>query len=430
MIGDYTLKVKYRPKLLVVSPVVPYPLDMACKVRILNILKATNLQFEITFLSYCDQKYISRNEKILNPSCSRIILLPVRSRKNLATRALHKAISNLVYFTAGIPPEQYYSSILNLSPKRMQNALGSSSFDLVLFEYWFASGSVERFRKAGVHCILDMHDIMWQKRVTSNNSNPVGILGKNYQNFLNSRYRLVEEATWQHFDNIITINFAEEEYVRERLSSEISIITAGTGVDLDEWPYCWSPASPPRIVFYGSLSGKENEMAALRCANKIMPLVWSKVPNAELWLIGANPSNNLRKLDTNYRIKVTGFVEMVQDVLSTATVMLCPLKGRYGFRSRLIEAMALGVPLSVTTDAVYGMGLEDGRGIYILDSDAEIASKSVKLLQNPGLAFEQSILAREQVERKFSFEATYGRIVSSLISFINERSGTIPKSIS
>jgi len=189
-------------------------------------------------------------------------------------------------------------------------------------------------------------------------------------------------------------------------------------VDLNEWPYCWAPAAPPRIVFYGSLSGKENEAAALRCANRIMPLVWSKVPDAELWLVGANPTGSLRALQTNPRIKVTGFVEQVQDMLSKATVMLCPLKGKYGFRSRLIEAMALGVPLGVTPDAVYGMGLEEGKGITVHDSDDTTAGAAIALLNSPDMAKEQSLLARKQVEQKFSFEKTYGRIVSFLLSCI------------
>ena len=186
--------------------------------------------------------------------------------------------------------------------------------------------------------------------------------------------------------------------------------------------YCWAPATPSRIVFYGALSGKENEMAALRCANRIMPLIWARVPDAELWLVGANPTKSLRYLQTNSHIKVTGFVDQVQDVLSKATVMLCPLKGKYGFRSRLIEAMALGVPLCVTSDAVYGMGLEDGKGITVHDSDDATADAVIVLLNSPDMAKEQSLLARKQVEEKFSFEETYGRIVSFLLSCASNRS--------
>jgi glycosyltransferase involved in cell wall biosynthesis len=406
------------PKLLMVSPAAPFPLNMASKVRILNILKAASRKFDVTFLTVCDPRDMPENEKYLGSICSHTVLLPPRNRKNLAARVGHKGLSKLACFATGMPSEFYYSSILNLSSERVWNVLNGSSFDVVLLEYWFAAKSVEYFRKMGVPCVLDMHDILWRKRITSRNPNVSNILGTTYRNFLDKRYRMLEEATWQRFDHLIAINIAEGEYVKEKFDSNVSMITAGTGVDLNEWPYCWDPAVPPRIVFYGSLSGKENEIAALRCANQIMPLIWSKAPDAELWLIGANPTGSLRALQTNPRIKVTGFVDQVQDVLSSAAVMLCPLKGRYGFRSRLIEAMALGVPLSVTSDAVYGMGLEDGKGITVHDSDVDIANASVKLLQNPDLASAQSVLARKQVEEKFSFDATYGKIVSFLLACV------------
>ena len=272
------------------------------RVLILNILKAASRKFDVTFLTVCDYRDMLENEESLG-SCSHTILLPPRNRKNLAARVVHMVLSGLACFATGMPSEFYYSSILNLSPERIRNVLNGSSFNVVLFEYWFATKSLEYFRKIGVPYILDMHDVLWRKRITSRNHNASNILGKKYRDFLDARYRLLEEATWQRFDHLIAINHEEALYVSEKMNSNISMITAGTGVNLNEWPYCWAPATPPRIVFYGSLSGKENEAAALRCANRIMPLIWSKTPNAELWLVGANPTSCLLALQTNLRIK-------------------------------------------------------------------------------------------------------------------------------
>jgi len=268
-----------------------------------------------------------------------------------------------------------------------------------------------------------MHDILWKKLATSDRFDSCNGSKNNHVKFLARRYRKFEETSWQRFDNLIAINHEETLYVRGKVNPNVSMITAGTGVDLNEWPYCWEPVNPPRIVFYGSLSGKENEIAALRCVNCIMPLIWSKSPDAELWLVGANPTDSLLAFQANPRIKLTGFVDNVQPVLSKATVMLCPFKGRYGFRSRLIEAMALGVPLCVTSDAVYGMGLADGKGIVIHDNDDAIANAFIALLNSPDMAKEQSRLARKQVEEKFSFEATYKKIVTYIHSCIRNRKG-------
>jgi len=406
------------PKLLMVAPSVLLPLDMASKVRIQNILKVAAEKFNVTFLSACERNEISNNGEYLKSiGVDHTIFLPSRNQENITSRYLYGGLSILAKYLVGMPSHLFYSGLINLTPKRVADSLQDKHFDVVLFEYWFSTPSVNYFKKLSIPCVLDVHDILWTK-ITSDNSNPYNLLKNIHTKFLAGRYRKLEEASWQRFDHIIAINHKEAVCVRERMKSNVSMITAGTGVDLNEWPYCWAPAAPPRIVFYGSLSGKENEAAALRCANRIMPLVWSKVPDAELWLVGANPTGSLRALQTNPRIKVTGFVEQVQDMLSKATVMLCPLKGKYGFRSRLIEAMALGVPLGVTPDAVYGMGLEEGKGITVHDSDDTTAGAAIALLNSPDMAKEQSLLARKQVEQKFSFEKTYGRIVSFLLSCI------------
>ena len=411
------------PRLLIIAPSVLLPLDMASKVRILNILKAAVEKFDVTFLSRCDRNDMSNNDEFLKSiGVNNTILLPSRNRENFASRYLYGGLSILAKYIVGMPSHLFYSGLINLSSKRVADSLKGKHFDVVLFEYWFSTPSVSYFKKLGIPCVLDMHDILWTK-ITSDNSNPYNLLKNIHTRFLAGRYRNFEEASWQCFDHLVAINHEEAVYVREKMNSNVSMITAGTGVDLSQWPYCWEPATPSRIVFYGSLSGKENEIAALRCAKGIMPLVWNRAPDAKLWLVGANPTGSLLALQTNPRIKVTGFVDRVQDVLSSAAVMLCPLKGKYGFRSRLIEAMALGVPLGVTSDAVYGMGLEDGKGITVHDSDDAIADAVIALLSSPDMAKKQSLLARKQVEEKFSFEATYGKIVSYIHSCIRNRKG-------
>lgn len=404
------------PKLLVISPVANlFPLDMGCKVRILNTLRAAREKFEVTFVSACDSKDIPANQRVLESICSRTILLPRRYRENLLSRVSYWVRCNLAYYLAGVP-KMYYSNRANLSPKRVKNALVNSSFDIVLFEYWLSARSVGCFKAKGIPCVLDIHDILWNWQESGQNYNSGSMLGKNHQRFLNWRYRCFEKATWRRFNHIISMNTVENQYLRQELSGNIFFENIGMGVDFKQWPYSWKPAKPARIIFYGSLSGRQNERAALRCANQIMPLVWSKTPDVQLWLVGANPPDSLRALEKKNRVKVTGFIEQVQNVLSQATIILCPLSGKYGFRSRLIESMALGVPIVATSDAVYGMNLENRQGIVINDSDSGAAEEIVKLLTSAKTAKEQSLLARKQVEEKFSFEQTYGKMISFLIS--------------
>ncbi|MCF7908151.1 MAG: glycosyltransferase family 4 protein [Candidatus Omnitrophica bacterium] len=417
-----------RPKLLVISPIANLSLlEMGCRVRIFNILRAAREKFEITFLSTSNQRDILTDKKVLQSLCSRVIILPSCYTKNFITRALHRTLSGLACYLFGIP-KSYYLGSLNLSPKRVKKALDNDEFAIVLFEYWYSAASLSYFKNKGIPCVLDMHDILWQWRAAQIDAigsfNNAGKSrkgpGRLYQKFLIKRYRTIEEKIWRQFSQIISINHVEDEYLRQKIPQNISTLIAGMGVDLAEWPYCWKPAKPQRIIFYGSLSGEQNEQAALRCANRIMPLVWPKVPDAELWLVGARPSNKLQALAGDSRVKITGFIERVQETLASATVMICPLKGTYGFRSRVIEAMALGVPVIATDEAIYGMNLDNERGLIIQNNDQGIAEAVNKFLASAEQAKKQSLFARKQIEEKFSFQDTYGRITSFLVSCLRD----------
>ena len=80
------------------------------------------------------------------------------------------------------------------------------------------------------------------------------------------------------------------------------------------------------------------------------------------------------------RVKVTGFVEEVAPLLASMHAAVVPWIGRYGFRSRVVELMAVGVPVVATPDAVAGMDLHDGEEILLGESTEELARALVALL--------------------------------------------------
>jgi glycosyltransferase involved in cell wall biosynthesis len=126
-------------------------------------------------------------------------------------------------------------------------------------------------------------------------------------------------------------------------------------------------------------------------------------------------------LERDSRVRVTGYVEDAQDVLKTMSVVLCPFTGTYGFRSRIVEVMALGIPMVVSPDAIYGMDMDIGRGLFVEKTDQKMAQTCIKLIQDQDFARQQSNLARTQVAATFSFEATYGMFAPNLYKFLKRR---------
>jgi glycosyltransferase involved in cell wall biosynthesis len=177
------------------------------------------------------------------------------------------------------------------------------------------------------------------------------------------------------------------------------------------------------LAYYGGLGSRHNQEAALRCHAAIMPRVWQQFPQAELWLVGSNPSPALQALQADPRVKVTGYVEKVQDVLRTMTAVLCPWQGTYGFRSRLIEVMALGVPVVATPDAACGMELVAGAGFLSGTDDAALTHHAITLMRDRIYAGLQSEGARQQVEQLYGMPKTYGRLVDEMERWLSARPG-------
>lgn len=408
-----------KPSLLVVSGVMPYPGDAGQQQRVRQKLVAFGERFEVTFLSAVPEDDLSAARERLAELCDAAILLPSRWRRGAGRFLADPLAARLYAVTTGLKVSNYALDRVELSPRRVLAALGSRRFDGAVFEYWHTARTARALRNRGIPCVLDMHDLLWQSRRRQLAAH--AWLPEPLREGEVARYRRQEEAAWQSFEALITINAAEDAYVARRLPQKPRF-HAPMGVDMNAWSFDPEPAEPPRLAYYGGLGSSHNRRDARRCVEAILPRIWRVRPDAELWIVGGRPPMDLQELAAHDpRLVVTGFVEDVQSVLRTMTAVLCPWTGTYGFRSRLVEVMALGVPVVASPDAVDGMGLEHGEGLFLGEDDAELARLALELLTRPESRQEQARHARRAVEARYSFDATYGRLTRELAAWLEER---------
>ncbi len=401
-----------KPKLLVVSHVLPFPRNAGQNQRVYFTLAAARTTFHVSFLTVAASAKRDAVRRQLLELCDDAIVLPARYHAGTAARMLHHLVGMGYAAARGLKLSNYVVGALEFTPNRVATALDGRTFDAALFEYWHAYKAADALRSQGIPTVLDMHDILWrsfERQWTRWRFVPAAIKQRYVQ-----AYRAREEESWRRFDALIAINRQELEYVRPRVPGNVEIFYAPMGTDLDLWPFAPKPADPPRVAYYGGLSSKRNQEGALQCLHAIMPQVWRRYPSVQFWMVGSNPPAFLKALESDPRVRVTGTVENPAEVLRTMTCVLCPWEGAFGFRSRLIEVMALGVPVLATPDAAAGMDLEAGEGILFGASPDDLASATLRLLDDPCLRACQSRSARAQVERKFSLQNTYGRLVTEL----------------
>lgn len=402
-------------RLLIISVVKPYPRNAGQQVRVYNKLLALRPHFHITFLTPEISRCRQETEDVLKGLVDEVTILDFISQQTPLARLWYKLRAWLYMLQTGLKTSNYILGQIELSPQRIAEYCTIEQFDLVLYEYWHTHNSTALFQAYNIPTVLDMHDVLWQSYDVQLRTSSYPWLRWLQPRFVEA-YRQQEEAAWSDYDALIAISDGEAKYAQQ-IVPDRTVILAPMGADLDKWPYCWQPSDLPRLAFYGSMGGWLNQESVLWCVRKIMPLIWQQMPEVEFWVVGANPPSNILALQSDERIHVTRFVPNVIEVLQTMTAVLCPWQGKFGFRSRLIEVMALGVPAIVSPDAVYGMGMANEEGIFLVESNDDFAVIALELIQRKELAQEQSQKARKQVEDRFSFMATYGKLATDLYAF-------------
>jgi glycosyltransferase involved in cell wall biosynthesis len=402
-----------KKRLLIVSAVYPFPRNSGQQQRVYYKLRALRDNFHISFLTYAGPAEVANVTDRLLDSCDEAIVLPSLYLKNLFSRLWYRFWGGLYILFTGLKLSNYVVGRVELASQRLINALDGRDFDCVLFEYWHTYGTARMFKERRVYTILDMHDILWRsyaRQLDLWKGLPTGL-----KNWRVRQYQRREEAAWNDYSALIAINRDELDYSRQKVSTDVDLLYAPMGTDISLWPYSWNPAdSPRRVAYYASLGSAHNQQDALLCYREIMPVIWQTFPDVELWIVGSNPPAFIKNLERDPRVHVTGFVETPQDILLTMSLVLCPWSGTYGFRSRVVEVMALGVPVVASDEAVHGMGFTIKKGIVTCASTSDMAAQGLQLLADPIGLESQSRDARKQVEEKFSYEATYKQFVREL----------------
>jgi glycosyltransferase involved in cell wall biosynthesis len=138
-----------------------------------------------------------------------------------------------------------------------------------------------------------------------------------------------------------------------------------------------------------------NEDAALYLIEKILPLVRRSIPDLEVLIVGRDPSPALKEKAQQFKdVTVTGFVDDVRPYLERAAVFAAPLRYGSGIQNKVLEAMAMEVPVITTSLAAAGLRV-DGAGeppVIVADGEEQFAQRLVTLL---GQKEERARLAAE-----------------------------------
>jgi sugar transferase (PEP-CTERM/EpsH1 system associated) len=157
----------------------------------------------------------------------------------------------------------------------------------------------------------------------------------------------------------------------------------------------------PYVVFVGQMDYFPNVDGACYFAEQILPLIRRKHPELQFVVVGRNPSRRVRRLAGLPGVTVTGAVPEVLPYLESAVAAVAPLRICQGVQNKILEALAIGLPVVATPRSARAVGASSAELLFVAETQADFARSVIRVRENPVLR--RASGGREFVRRHFDW---------------------------
>ena len=236
----------------------------------------------------------------------------------------------------------------------------------------------------------------------------VNILNRWLVRFELARTRRFEGFLIKQFDRILVTSKVDKDALLSLNQStdkapEISVLP--NGVDLTYFhPNKMMVREEATLVVSGKMSYHANVTMVQYLVTKIMPLVWARKKDVKLWIVGKNPSREIREFANNPAITITGTVNDIRPYLQSATIAVAPITYGAGIQNKILEAMACGTPVVSSPQGISALAVMPDRDLLIAKEPSDISEKIFSLLERPDLQRKIGECGRRYVEQHHNWE--------------------------
>jgi hypothetical protein len=269
----------------------------------------------------------------------------------------------------------FHSSKLARTIRRL---LDERSFDLIFVHCSSVAHYVANVR--GVPKILDFGDMDSQKWLEYARYRPFPLsLGYMWEG---RRLQWEEKRLARSFDYCTATTRAEWETLRS-YGVDTPTDWFPNGVDATFFTPSGEPYDSDTIVFIGRMDYYPNQQCMFDFCADVLPQLRQKRPGVKLQIVGADPSPAVRKLGEIAGVTVTGSVPDVRPYATRAALTVAPLRIARGTQNKILEAMAMGVPVVASQIAAAGVDAVAGEHLLAATSPDEYCAAILRVLSDP-----------------------------------------------
>ena len=403
-------------KVLYVCHRFPFPPKRGGKIRPFNMIRHLSAAgHQVTVASLARSPGEAEEGAGIAPYCSHFEIAQVHNPVQWVRMVAR--LPTLVPSSMGF----FYSGGLE---RRIRQLLGEERFDLIFVHCSSVAQYVAHVRDTPK--ILDFGDMDSQKWLEYANYKPLPLsLGYRLEG---AKLERAERRLATRFDLCTATTRAEWETL-ESYATGAATDWFPNGVDSEFFAPTQAAHDPDTISFVGRMDYYPNQECMFDFCANTFPLIRRSRPNARLLIVGADPSPAVRRLGDSPGVTVTGSVPDVRPYVHRSAAMVAPLNIARGTQNKILEAMAMGVPVVTSAAAAGGVDALDQEHFIVARTPQDYATALLRIMDDAALRRQLSDSGRARMLSHHAWDRSMQRldciIESCLTNYSRQRLDTL-----
>jgi GT2 family glycosyltransferase/glycosyltransferase involved in cell wall biosynthesis len=382
-----------KPRVLIASPYLPFPLAHGAAVRIYNLMRRAARDFDLVLIACVEQAGPVPRE--LRDICVEVVTVRRRGTHALPSTTRPDTVEEF-----DLPA--FHAALRQTIAKWWPGIVQLEFTQMAVYAADCATAGV----RAGT--ILVEHDITFDLYAQMLAQGEDWETRREYDRWVN-----FEREAWTRVDRVVVMSERDRLAVASETDASVAAgsVVIANGVDLERF----QPASlmtearehellhelePRRLLFIGSFAHRPNVLAMEFFLREVFP----RLKNVTVHVIAGRRHEAFWDL-RHAGVEVEGFVSDVRPAYERATLVIAPLVASAGTNIKIMEAMAMGKAIVSTEAGIHGLDLERGKDVIVADSAEEMAGAIARLLDHPEERRAMELHARETAERVYGWDA-------------------------
>lgn len=384
-------------KILFVCHRVPFPPKRGGKIRPFNIIRHLSERgHQVTVASLARNEQERAESRDLQKHCARTIVEVIPNSI---------AVPRMLAWLPTTRPSSFGYFYSRALERRIAEELHAGDYDMLFVHCSSVAPYVSRV--PAPLKVLDFGDMDSQKWREYARYRPFPLsLGYGIEALKLER---TERLLAGQFD-LCTCTTAAELQTLRSLTSVPSSDWFPNGVDSESFRPAQGAYDPNLIVFVGRMDYFPNQQAVLGFCRDVLPQLRARRAQLRFQIVGADPPPHIRALQSLPGVSVTGSVPDVRPFVTQAALSVAPLEIARGTQNKILESMAMGVPVVCSEQAAGGVDAVPGDHLLTARLPDEYVRAILSLLEFPSRRSNMAAAARARVLSNHSWAGSMRRL--------------------